>query len=122
MCGSTGVLQRLSNLQRARCLSVVQQKQYFPFPFTCLEMVAMGRYPHRKTINGLDTVDYEIVVQSMKETNTLQFKDKLITEVSGGEQQRVIMACALSQQPKVLFLDEAFSAMDISYQAALSIY
>ena len=109
----------LSNLQRALLFTIIQQKQFFPFPFSCLEMVAIGRYPHRKKMSGLDTEDYEIVIESMKATNTLQFRDKLITEVSGGEQQRVILASALAQEPKILFLDEAFASMDISYQASL---
>lgn len=112
-------IQQLSNLQRARCFTMIQQKQFFPFPFSCLEMVSLGRYPHRKKINELETEDYQIVIDAMKATDTLQFRDKLITEVSGGEQQRVTLACALAQQPKILFLDEAFSSMDISYQANL---
>lgn len=112
-------IDQLSNLQRARIFTVIQQKQFFPFPFSCLEMVGLGRYPYRKKLNSLDAEDYEIMIQAMEATNTLQFKDKLITEISGGEQQRVIMACALAQQPQILLLDEAFSSMDISYQANL---
>jgi iron complex transport system ATP-binding protein len=110
-------IEQLSNLQRARLFTIIQQKQFFPFPFTCLEIVGLGRYPHRKKLNSLDTEDYEIMIRMMEATNTLQFSDKLITEVSGGEQQRVILASALAQQPKIIMLDEAFSAMDISYQA-----
>ena len=113
------LINQLTNLQRARCFTVIQQKQFFPFPFSCLEMVGLGRYPYRKKLNGLNAEDYEIMIQAMKVTDTLQFKDKCITEVSGGEQQRVILACALAQQPQILFLDEAFSAMDISYLANL---
>ena len=112
-------IRQLSNLQRALLFTIIQQKQFFPFPFSCMEMVAIGRYPYRKKMSGLDAEDYEIVIQAMKETDTLQFRDKLITEVSGGEQQRVILASALAQQPKILFMDEAFSSMDISYQSSL---
>lgn len=112
-------LRSLSNMQRARLYTIIQQKQFFPFPFSCMEMVALGRYPYRKKLNGLDDQDYEIVIEAMRATDTLQFKDKLITEVSGGEQQRVTLACAMAQQPQILFMDEAFSSMDISYQASL---
>ena len=112
-------IEELSNLQRGRLFTIVQQKQFFPFPFSCLEMVGLGRYPYRKRLNELEPEDYEIIIQAMRETNTLQLKDKLITQVSGGEQQRVILASALAQQPHILFLDESFSAMDISYQVNL---
>lgn len=112
-------MQQLSPLQRARQFTVIQQKQFFPFPFSCLEMVAFGRYPFRKQLNNLDAEDYQIVIQAMQATDTLQFRDKKITDISGGEQQRVILASALAQQPQILFLDEAFSSMDISYQVQL---
>jgi iron complex transport system ATP-binding protein len=115
-------IDKISNLQRARLFTVIQQKQFFPFPFSCLEMVAFGRYPHRKKINGLNEEDYEIIIQAMRATDTLDFKEKMITEVSGGEQQRVVLASALAQQPQILFLDEAFSSMDISYQANLIVF
>ena len=112
-------IKELSNKQRARLFTIVQQKQFFPFPFSCLELVGFGRYPFQKGLNNLDEEDLEIMIRAMRDTDTLQFKDKLITEISGGEQQRVILASALAQQPKILFLDEAFSSMDISYQANL---
>ncbi len=109
-------LKELSNLERARCFTLIQQNQGFPFPFTCLEMISWGRYPHREQLDGLSDADYEVIEDAMRITETLDFKDRLITEVSGGEQQRVMLACALAQQPKILFLDEAFSAVDISYK------
>jgi iron complex transport system ATP-binding protein len=109
-------LRELTNLERARCFTLIQQNQAFAFPFTCLEMVSWGRYPHQDRLDGLNSMDYEIIEDAMCITETLELKDRLITEVSGGEQQRVMLACALAQQPKILFLDEAFSAVDISYK------
>jgi iron complex transport system ATP-binding protein len=58
----------------------------------------------------------DIVYEAMEMTHTLQFADCLVTQISGGEFQRVLFARALTQTPKVLFLDEAFSAMDVSYR------
>jgi len=109
-------LRELSCMERARCFTLIQQNQAFAFPFTCLEMVSWGRYPHQNRLEGLNSTDYEIIEDAMRITETLDFKDRLITEVSSGEQQRVMLACALAQQPKILFLDEAFSAVDISYK------
>jgi iron complex transport system ATP-binding protein len=112
-------LRELSSLERARCFTLIQQNQAFAFPFTCLEMVSWGRYPHRNQLDGLSDADFEVIEDAMRITETLDFKDRLITEVSGGEQQRVMLACALAQQPKILFLDEAFSAVDISYKKVI---
>ena len=49
----------------------------------------------------------------MRKTETIEYARKMITEVSGGELQRVIIARALAQNPKVLFMDESFSELDI---------
>lgn len=103
--------------EKAKTFTAISQKQSFPFPFTCMELVSLGRYPYRRNLNALSSEDYDVIIDAMKATNVLHFKDKLITDISGGEQQRVILAAALAQQTKIIFLDEAFSALDISHKA-----
>jgi len=110
-------LKHMKASDRAKTFAMINQKQFFPFPFTCMEMVALGRYPHRKDMNHLSTEDLDTIICAMKDTYTIDFKDKMITDISGGEQQRVVLACALAQDTKILFLDEAFSALDISHKA-----
>jgi iron complex transport system ATP-binding protein len=106
-------LARLKHKERARHMAVVTQEPDVRFPFTCEEVVRMGRYPHQKRWQ-LDSIeDAEAVRQAMLLTDTGTLAERLITAVSGGERQRVIMAKTLAQEGTVLLLDEATSAMDI---------
>ncbi|MFZ7102290.1 MAG: ABC transporter ATP-binding protein [Peptococcaceae bacterium] len=99
----------------SRKIAVIPQDIHIRFPFSCLEIVMMGRTPYKKRLKELSGEDLHIIYESMERTGVMQFADALITEISGGERQRVILARALAQTPQVLFLDEAFSAMDIFY-------
>ncbi|HWR38182.1 MAG TPA: ABC transporter ATP-binding protein [Patescibacteria group bacterium] len=99
----------------ARLAAVVPQNLDIRFPFTCLDIVLMGRIPHKSRLAGYSDQDLEQAHQAMEWTETLNFAGRLITELSGGERQRVIFAKALAQQPEILFLDEAFSNMDVYY-------
>ena len=109
-------ISKLTANERAKLFTAIFQGQNFPFPFTCMELVSMGRYPYRKGLGGLSDEDCRIVQEAMEITETIQFSDRMITDISGGEQQRVLLAAALAQETKVIFLDEAFSALDISHR------
>jgi iron complex transport system ATP-binding protein len=100
----------------ARFFAIINQRVTIQFPFTCLEIVMMGRHPFTKRMQQLTKADMEIVYDAMSATDTLKFAETLVTEVSGGEFQRVMFARALAQKPQVLFLDEAFSGMDMSHR------
>jgi iron complex transport system ATP-binding protein len=106
-------LGRLKHKDRARHMAVVTQEPDVRLPFTCEEVVRMGRYPHQKRWQ-LDSIeDAEAVRRAMFLTDTDMLAERLITALSGGEKQRVIMAKTLAQEATVLLLDEATSAMDI---------
>lgn len=100
-------------------VAIVPQDMSIKFPFTCLEVVMMGRKPFKSNFSKVKGEDLKIVHKCMELTDTLEFLDKPITELSGGERQRVILAKSLAQTPEIIFLDEAFSNMDICYSIKL---
>lgn len=105
------------SIENFACIvAVINQNEQIKFPFSCLEVILMGRKPHIGRFGKLGDKDFDIVHEVMELTDTAQFMDTPVTEISGGEYQRVMLARALAQQPEVLFLDEAFSAMDLSYK------
>ena len=108
-----GPLEHLKHRERARHMAVVMQDAEVRLPFTCEEVVKMGRYPHQKRWQLDSAEDERAVGEAMLLTDTEILAERLITAVSGGEKQRVVMAKTLAQQGTVLLLDEATSAMDI---------
>ncbi len=100
----------------AKTLGVVHQANNISFDFTVHDVVLMGRFAHQKRFKSETQHDLDVVRNAMKETETWGFRDKSINEISGGERQRVVMARALAQEPKILLLDEPISQLDIKHQ------
>ncbi|MBI9014479.1 MAG: ABC transporter ATP-binding protein [Clostridiales bacterium] len=106
----------MSPLERAKLLAFNRQTVNQVFPFTCLDYVLMGRRPHKGHFEDYTQNDLEIVENAFAETDTLNFIEKKLDEISGGELQRINLAKVLTQNTSYLLLDESFSAMDIYYK------
>ena len=100
----------------AASVSLMHQNTNLDFDFTCGQVVEFGRYPYWKKGYWAGTGDKEIVRQKMEYTRTLDMAGKNITEISGGERQRVLFAKLLAQDTDIVLLDEPTANMDIYYQ------
>ncbi|MBR6204750.1 MAG: ABC transporter ATP-binding protein [Candidatus Methanomethylophilaceae archaeon] len=109
-------LEDLTLKESARMMSVVTQHNYYNFDFKVEEVVMMGRTPHKKTMEMDDDNDRLIVEEALRKVNMLEMKDRDFSSLSGGEQQRIILARSLAQQTPCLILDEPTNHLDVKYQ------
>lgn len=105
--------------ESARRVAVLAQHNHFSFDFTVRDVVLMGRSPHKRAMQRDDAHDYEIVDDALRTVGLGDFADRPYSTLSGGEQQRVILARALAQQTPCLVLDEPTNHLDIKYQLEL---
>ena len=107
---------KLTLKQNAQRLSVVAQHNYYNFDFFIEEVVQMGRTPHKSTMEMDNKEDEAIVDDALRLVNMYHMKGRKFSSLSGGEQQRVILARALAQQTPCIVLDEPTNHLDIQYQ------
>lgn len=112
-------IQNISYKNSAKKMAVLAQHNYYNFDFSVREVVMMGRSPHKKALERENARDYAIVEEALKTVGMSRFAERSFSTLSGGEQQRVILARALAQQTPCLILDEPTNHLDITHQLQL---
>ena len=105
--------------QRARSVAVVPQAVRLPEAFTVIDTVLMGRTPYLGWLGRETEADRDIAQAAMERTCITDLAARRIGELSGGEQQRVLIARALAQSAKTLLLDEPTAHLDLKHQAGV---
>ena len=112
-------LGRLSAVDRARRMAVVPQARSLPPDFSGFETVMLGRTPHLNWLGHLAAADEAAIQRAMQRTRTSDLAGRRVGELSGGEQQRLLLARALAQEAPLLLMDEPTTHLDLKYQLSL---
>lgn len=106
-------------IERARFISVVPQLATLPPAFSVWETVLLGRTPHLNFLGQISARDEQVARCALEKADALSLAERRVGELSGGEQQRVLLARALAQSTPVMLLDEPTAHLDLQHQIGL---
>jgi iron complex transport system ATP-binding protein len=112
-------LRSYSQRERGRWMSLVPQREHIPFEYSMLEYVLLGRAPHLRPLESPREVDRDIGMEAMLRVGLRPSDKRPVTRFSGGELQLLKIARALTQQPRIMLLDEPTSHLDPSNKKML---
>jgi iron complex transport system ATP-binding protein len=100
----------------AKRMGFIFQEHSAPFPYSVIEVVRMGRVPHLKLLDSPTKHDTKIAEDALDTVGILHLRDRIYTQISGGERQLTAIARTLAQKPDVILMDEPTSALDFKNQ------
>lgn len=103
----------------ARQVALTPQTERRDWPLTVEQSVSLGRAPHRGWVLPLSSADREVVERALESAGLSSLRERPITQLSGGEWRRMIIARALAQEARVLLLDEPTAGLDLKYQVQM---
>lgn len=109
-------IEQYSRRSLAKTLAMAPQMTSMDFPFTVAEVVLMGRSPHKGLLGFDSQADLQAAHQAMTFTGVEHLSERKHTQLSGGEQQRVLIARAICQEPEIILLDEPTASLDLAHQ------
>jgi iron complex transport system ATP-binding protein len=114
---------RINRKDLAKKIALLGQLSPVYFPYTVYDTVAMGRYAHtRGFFKNLSADDRAIITETITRLELDDVRDQLITQLSGGQLQRVFLARTLAQDPDIILLDEPTNHLDLKHQVELLQY
>lgn len=109
----------MSRAEFAQHIALLPQRNPVPASLTVGDLVAFGRHPHRPWYRNLSQHDKKLIDWAMTETGIMQYQNRPLTQLSGGELQRCWLAMVLAQDTPILMLDEPTSWLDVAHQISL---